>query len=190
MKEGSVETMTDNELESAKQNIYEKLPFLTPQEETELVITDDQPEDALYYGEWGGRHIIGLRSTAMRTSERRLTHELIHQRFAEIVGRDRVLGDFAQRFEDMDFSEMQGSEICKILNKERAKHPPNISRELWATSESIAYLGERYIFNDTVPLKERFSEDDYPKDVLEKMIKLDEKTPFEEIPKVLKDMIN
>ena len=190
MSSNNPEVFGNIDLEEAKSKIEERLPYLLPQEETELVILDDQKETALYYGKWGNRHIIGLKSEKIHSASRKLTHELLHQRFAEVLGRDKVLEDFPDRFKSIDFDKLTGQEVCGLLNEERNRDPPQLSVELWSISETISFVGEKYIFEDKTPLRETIKEGGYPKEVLDKIFYYDDNTDFEEIPKLLETLTN
>jgi len=178
----------------SREKILKDIPALLPQEETTVVIYKDCPHDALYFGKWGERHFIGIRSEITNTgsievpknAERRLTHELIHQRFSEIIGMERIIPDYVDLFPDIDFDTFEGKQACKLLNSHFNENPLDTSQELWGISEAVSFLGEKYIYRDDSPLRNRLTEDDYPKPVLDIILKIDESIEFNDIPTFLK----
>jgi len=182
----------------AETNISEKLPFLLPREETEIVFLNDCPEQAFYYGKWGKRHIIGLRVKSNEESSenfsksltKRLTHELIHQRFAEIAGIDKLIENHKEYLQDINVENLGGQELCKLLNKSFENNPPKTSNKLWGIAEAVSFMGEKYIYEDERPLRNILREENYPKEVLDTIFSLDESVEHNEIPEFLEKIIS
>jgi len=184
--------------QEATSNISEKLPFLLPKKETEIVFLEKCPEKALYYGMWGNRHLIGIEKKDSNGAPevyldhltRRLTHELIHQRFAEIIGVRKIIKNYDMYLANVNPENLSGHEICSLLNDSFQDNPPKPSLKYWGVAEAISFMGEKYIYEDERPLREVLQESSYPKEVLETIFSLDESVNHEEVPELLKKLID
>lgn len=164
----------------AEQVLNNELPFLVPEEETEVFILEKTDAIQGYYGKWKNTHFILLKNTYdetqnvnfHRSSSQRLTHELTHQWLVEKTGMEDVMGKPVAEF--LESSEVQGMSEREVIERIDSMYKDGqceVPEFQFALAETIAFLAEQYLEYDPRTYRERFEQqpDVYP-DFVKKMV--------------------
>ncbi|MFC1722098.1 hypothetical protein ACFL0C_00445, partial [Patescibacteria group bacterium] len=187
--------------------IETELPFMLPTEDTDVIILEEFPSGGGYLGKWKDRHHIALKYTFeeteksgfKRSSSQSLTHELMHQKFAEVSGSNNLVGNpISEYLENDKIVDLPDEEIISnILTiyseaPEYKEDPDETFVFWWAVTESLSYLGEQYLGYETRPFREKFERKDsiYLAPVSNMVITFSESVEHSEIPSLMENILH